>query len=275
MTYDDALSLIGDAVDPGVLTDAGIDHLSYSNLRLLDECSNKWQIKYIQNALEFKRSYPMAVGSGVHRAIEYYHLSHSPESAYEAGVAKFKAELGHYTEVKLQEAQTAIQRMLNCYQDKYEQKVVATEREYEFDLAHDLSLQVVIDVVEEGKVADIKSIARKREEFTPDELQLFFGLLACHVEGNTLEGAEVRPLRRDVTGQRTPIALEPFVITATPDWIQKQAVETVRRISDAQARVKAELWDGPDYDRKWMCARCEAFEICDVVKQPQFVGSQL
>jgi hypothetical protein len=274
VTFDDALSLIGDSIEPGVITGVGVHHLSYSNLRLLDECSERWRRNYVVRDLPFQKSFPMAVGSGIHRACERYHLSDSPESALHEGVQKFKKEMGHLTGPQEIDGTAAITRMLNCYSDKYEQKIVATEREHEFLLAHDLNLKVVIDIVEDDGIADIKSIARKRDEFTPDELQLFFGLLACHVEGKTLEKSQVRPLRRDVTGARTPIALEPFTIPATPEWIEAQAIETVRRISDAQARIKSDLWDSPEHEKKWMCQRCPAFENCGVLT-PVYVGSRL
>lgn len=272
VTFDEALALIGDSVEPGVITGAGIHHLSYSSLRLLDECSTLWRFKYIQKSTTFQKSFPMAVGSGVHRACERYHLSDSPESALHEGIQKFKKEMGHFTGPQEADGSAAIERMLNAYSDRYEQKIVATEREHEFLLAHDLSLKVIIDIVEDDGIADIKSIARKRDEFTPDELQLFFGLLACHVEGATLHKSEVRPLRRDVTGARTPVALEPFIIAATPEWIEAQAIETVRRISDAQARIKSDLWDSPSHERKWMCGRCEMEATCPVIT-PRYVGS--
>lgn len=274
MTYDDAIAAIAESIDPGIITGAGIDHLSYSNLRLYGECSRKWAYKYRDKALRFRKTFPMAVGSGIHRSVERYHLGDAPESAVEAGVAKFEEEMGAITTHELAEAKNAVQRMFNCYSEKYKMAADWTEQEVDVDLAHGLTLKVVVDLVQDGVVADIKSIARDRKRFTPDELQLFFGLLAAHSKGMTLENAEIRPLRRDVTGARAAIALEPFPFTATEEWIEKNTKQTVEAIKDMQARLKTDMWDGPAYEMKWLCNRCEAAATCEIINKPiEFTGS--
>lgn len=261
MDFDAALEEIGGVIDADLLSRHQIDHLSYSNLDSFDRCSEKWRQRYVLKK-KSGRSMPMAIGSGVHRGVEFYHLGKSEDEQLDAAIAKLQDQAPALEPTASGEA--AITRMLAAYRERYPQEAKATEKENRVELKGGIELVAVTDVVQE-RAADIKSTTQTRENFTPDALQLFLNMLVLHANGMTLMEAEIRPLRRDVTGARTPIALDPFIFTADASFIAFWTAETVKRIKEMNTRLTTELYTGPVYEKKWMCNRCDYATTCPVL----------
>lgn len=264
MTFDDATNAIGEVLDVPLLQQYGLQHLSYSSLSLLDLCSSKWRYRYIEK-WPSQKDLPMAIGSGVHRGIEFYHLGKTEEEQLEAAKKKLAKEAPE--DALLPPAEASIERMLNAYRHEYAQEATAAEIENEVDFGG-ISIMAITDVIQEGTAADIKSTTKQRSRFTPDPLQLFLNLLVLHANNMTLDKAEVRPIRRDVTGSRSPIVLEPFTFDANPGFIKAQTAETIRRIKDLQARLSSGLWDKPAHEKMWACSYCPYANDCELLRAP-------
>lgn len=239
--------------------DYPLNTVSYSSLREMEFCPLRWKYKYL-DGIETPQSAAMLLGWCTHKAIEDYHGG-KPD-AFDASLATLRERWIGGQEA-LAKASGQMQRMFNAYTAGYAPEARIIEKRYEVDLTPSVRLVCVVDLVEDVAVSDVKTSTGK--DFEPDWLQLGINAICLRENGEVVERAEVRRLRKDIKGGRVPI-LQVFDRPITDEFLDECKAEVTRRLANICARIRTDMWVGvpPDENgQKKLCAFACSVEHCD------------
>jgi hypothetical protein len=231
--------------------------LSYSSLGEMENCPLRWKYKYMDGITSPSAPW-LVLGGCTHKAIEFYYKG--VEDAL--GVAEAMLRDQWEWASGLDKAIMQMRRMFNAYTAGYpSREIEVSEGRYEF-LHGNTTLVCIVDLVEDGTLVDYKT---RGKEFEPDWLQLGFSAAILREKGIVVEKAEIRALRKDVTGDRVPI-LDVYEQELTDEFIEAQLAEASRRLKDTCARIRTDVWSGPPPDengQKKLCIFACRVEQCD------------
>jgi hypothetical protein len=221
--------------------------LSYSSLGEMESCPLRWKYKYMDGISSPSAPW-LVLGGCVHKAIEMYY------KGVEEPLATAEAMLRDQWEWAsgLDKAIVQLRRTANAYMAAYPERTMdAAEQRYE--VAHgETTLVAIVDLIEGGVLVDYKTCGR---DFAPDWLQIGFSAALLREKGIPIERAEIRALRKDVTGDRVKI-LNVYEVDVTDEFIERQLSEASRRLEDTCARIRTDVWSGPLPDENGQKKQC-------------------
>lgn len=163
-----------------------LQHLSYSNINLYNQCPRCWYLKYVLK-YEMPGSVAMYLGSDVHKAIENYHRTGKlPEIIeYIDKETKLLVSNGYLVSMVRAYAEVYKAEDFDFVEEKFTVPIIHPD---DPERTHELPLMVVIDRIWDGTIRDVKTSAcRYKQEQVDNAMQTILYAYAYRKRFNIME----------------------------------------------------------------------------------------